>query len=255
MRRLLPTLLLGLGLATLSAAACGTTPGAPAAATLVLAPSTASFTTATGWSITLDEAWLVPSALYVYAPDGDTMASLARVLVPVAHAHGGHDPFGARRVRLEWLGPRALDLLARGRVEIGVLDGSVGPTSDATLAFGVLPDDLAASTGPSRGHHAFVAGTATREGQTIAFEGGLDLAGDGTQPLIEAIAIDARVEAEGELAMTVDLARWLDEAQLDRLPDAEVRVLAPGTQPAIAWSLGLRDPRAYPLTYEPQPMN
>jgi hypothetical protein len=254
MRRSIPTLLLGLGLTTLSAAACGTTPGAPATATLVLAPSSPTFTTSTGWSITLAEAWLVPSALYVYAPDGDTMAALSRVLLPVAHAHGGHDPFGARAVRLEWLGPRALDLFDVGRPEIGALDGSVGPTSDATLAFGPLPDDRAAGSGPSRGHHVFVAGTATREGEAIAFEGGLDLEGGGTERLIEAIAIDAMVESEGELAMTVDLARWLDEAQLDRLPVAEVRLLAPGSQPAIAWSLGLRDPRGYALTYDPRTM-
>jgi hypothetical protein len=252
---MLPTLFLGLALATSSAAACGTTPGAAATATLVLMPSTSTFTTTAGWTIALDEAWLVPAALYVYAPNGDAMAWLSHALLPVAQAHGGHDPYGTRSVRLEWLGPAALDLLSTERIVIGAMDGSVGPTRDATLAFAALSGDLAGPASPSRGHHAFLAGRATRADMTVTFEGGLDLGAGGTQPLIEAIPIETFVEGDGELALTVDLARWLDEAQLDRLPDATPRVLAPGTQPAIAWGLGLRDPRGYAFAYDTTPMN
>jgi hypothetical protein len=256
MKRTLATLSLGASLSLISSVACGTTAGAPATASLRLATSTGSFTTSTGWTVALDEAVLVLGSTYLYAPDGDTTALLREVLLPVAHAHGGHDPFGTRPVRLEWLGPASLDLLEGVPGELGVMEGSVGVSTDATLAFAALEGALADPSGASRAHHAWIAGTATRtvEGSTevVAFEGGLDFATGGTENLVEAVAADAMVSTEGTWTLQVDLARWLDQARFERLPDAETpRPIAPTSQVGIAWDLGLRDPASYLWRYEP----
>jgi hypothetical protein len=246
----------------LAFAACGTTGGQPATGELFLLPTSGTFTTATGWDVVLDEARLVAGSLCVYAPDGDTMASLSPLgpgpwgLGPsVALAHSGHDPFGSRRVRMEWLGPSALDLLATEPTVLGAMDGSVGPTTDTTLAFDGLQGQLASTSGPSHGHHAWIAGTASRvvsgTTETIAFEGGLDVEIGGTEHLIEAIASDATVATDGRWSLAVDLWRWLDQAHFERLPEAETRSVTPTTQVGIAWELGLRDPASLTLTYQP----
>jgi len=234
--------------------ACGTTSGEPATATLRLAPSTREFATSSGWDIVLDEAVLVLGSMYLYAPDGDTMAQLGAPLGPaIAYAHGGHDPFGSRPVRLEWLGPASLDLLAEDVALLGEMDGSVGRAMEATIAFEPLADELADPSSPGHGHHAWIAGTATRSvmgaTETVVFEGGLDIATGGTENLIEAVPSDAAVTARGVWELRVDVASWLDQARFERLPEAGTRIIAPDTQPAIAWSLGLRDPATYALRY------
>lgn len=243
-------------------AACGTTPGEPATATLRLAPSTGTFTTATGWDVVLDRAVLVPGSAYFYAPTGDTMASLGRDLgdalfVPVALAHGGHDPFGTRPVRLEWLGPVSLDLLATESLEVGAMDGSVGASTETTLAFEPLTGALLDPSSASHGHHAWIEGTATRvvEGttETIEFEGAFDFASGGTENLIEAIEASADVRADGAWTLSIGLSRWLDQARFERLTESASgpRVITPTTQVGIAWDLALRDPRSFELSYQP----
>lgn len=264
MKRRVSLFLATLAVALALFSACGQTRGAPATARLLLEGSSGRFTTTTGWDVALDEARLVVDALHVFAPAGDRSAALEQrrwrdlrswIGPSVALAHGGHDGFGERGVRIEWLGPSALDLLAEGPSEIGPMDGSVGVTDEALLAFGVLPEDLARSDGPTRGHHAWISGTAsrTREGvtETIAFEGGRDFTVGGTDHLIEAIAADALVEAEGRFHLRFELARWLDQAQFDRLPAGSPATIAPTSQVGIAWDLGLRDPRGILLSYEP----
>lgn len=239
----------------LAFAACGTTGGQPATGELFLVPSDGAFTTATGWDVVLDEVRLVAGSLYVYAPAGDTMASLSPLGPSIALAHGGHDPFGARRVRMEWLGPSALDLLAAEPASLGAMDGSVGPATDTTLAFDALEGELASPGGPTHAHHAWIAGTASRvvsgTTETIAFEGGLDVEIGGTENLIEAIASDATVATDGRWSLSVDLSRWLDQAHFERLPEAETRVVTPSSQVGIAWELGFRDPASFTLTYQP----
>ncbi|MBN8613328.1 MAG: hypothetical protein J0L92_22230 [Deltaproteobacteria bacterium] len=236
--------------------ACGTTPGEPATASLRLSPSVREHTTASGWDVVLDEAVIVLGAMYIYPPPGERMAHLGAYLGPsVAHAHGGFDPFGTVPVRLEWLGPASLDLLAGDVTTLGEMDGSVGPSMAATIAFEPLAGELAEPSGPGHGHHAWVAGTATRtvmgETETLEFEGGLDIGTGGTENLIEAIPSPATVGARGVWELRVDVAGWLDQARFERLAGDGTRVIAPGTQPAIAWNLGLRDPTRFVLAYTP----
>ncbi len=242
---------------SLSFVACNPTPGASAEATLQLAPSLRSFTTSTGWSVTLTEAVLVPDALYVYAPSGDTMASLQELMwpvaMPVAHAHGGHDPFGSRRVRLEWLGPQSLDLLGDTTIDIGLMDGTVGSTSDVTLAFAALTGDLASTSGASHAHHAWVRGTATKMGETIGFAGGLDFGSGGTEGIIESIMVSPSITRTGTQTLLVNTAAWLDLCQFDRLPGTgtDERVIEPLNQVGVGFGLGLRNATSYSLAYVP----
>lgn len=242
-------------------AACGETQGAPATATLELEGQSGRFTTSTGWDVVLDEASVVLDGLYVYAPAGDATAQRAPWSPPswsqlgpsLALAHGGHDPFGTRRVRLEWLGPSSLDLLTPTPIVLGTMRGSVGASSDTTVAFAALSEELSRPEAPAHGHHVWVAGTATRtvagNTETLAFEGGRDITVGGTEHLIEAIASDALVAAEGRWSLSIELARWLDQARFERLPDADIRTITPSSQVGIAWDLGLRDPAGFHLSY------
>ena len=242
---------------SMSFVACSPTPGASATATLQLAPSTRSFTTSTGWNVTLTEAVLVPDALYVYAPAGDTMASISQalspVVMPVAQAHGGHDPFGTRRVRLEWLGPNFLDLLGDSPSEIGFMDGTVGATSDVTLAFAPLTGEQANPSGASHGHHAWVRGTATKMGSSVAFAGGLDFGSGGTEGIIESIMVSPSITRTGTQTLQVKTAAWLDLCQFDRLPGTgtDERTIEPLNQVGVGFGLGLRNATSYSLAYAP----
>lgn len=244
-------------LVSLSFVACNPTPGASATATLQLAPSARTFTTGTGWNVELTEAVLVPDALYVYAPSGDTMAALEEALwpvtMPVAQAHGGHDPFGSRSVRLEWLGPESLSLLGDSAIEVGFMDGTVGSTSDVTLAFAALTGELASPSGASHAHHAWVRGTATKTGETIAFAGGLDFGSGGTEGIIETIHVSPSIAREGTQTLHVDTAAWLDLCHFDRLPGTgtEERVIEPLNQVGVGFGLGLRNATSYSLAYVP----
>ncbi len=238
-------------------AACGVTRGEPASAELALEGGGGRFTTATGWDVVLDEARLVIDGLHVFAPAGDASAALERVLwlgPSVALAHGGHDDFGGRATRIEWLGPALLDLLGEGPTPLGPMSGSVGATDGATLAFGPLPADLATASGPTHGHHAFLRGTASREvdgaPEVVRFEGGLDFTVGGTEHLIEAIAMTDRVEPEGRFTLSFELSRWLDQARFERLAAGDPALITPSAQVGIAWDLGLRDPMGIHLTYE-----
>ena len=257
MKHLTQFSLLTASFVSMSFVACNPTPGATATATLRLAPSTRSFTTSTGWNVTLNEAALAPNALYVYAPSGDTMASLTQALwpvaMPVAQAHGGQDPFGTRRVRLEWLGPDSLDLLGDSPSEVGFMDGTVGATSDVTLAFAPLTGVQADPSGIAHAHHAWVRGTATKTGNTIAFAGGLDFASGGTEGIIETIMVSPSITRTGTQTLLVNTAAWLDLCQFDRLPDtgSGERTIEPLNQVGVGFGLGLRNATSYSVTYEP----
>lgn len=238
--------------------ACGTTGGRPIALTLAVDRSGATtFTTATGWDVVLDEAHLLVGAIYVYAPEGMTarLEDLSRVLVPVARAHGGVDAYGGRPVRCEWLRQADVDLMSATPTSLGAGTGSYGRASEGTVLLDAPAGALADVGGALHGHHAWVSGTATSAGATIAFEGGIDIADEGTARLVEGIPLEATLDDDGEVEVHVDVSRWLDAVHFDRLPDAGAapRVIADGTQGHVAWLLALRDPMAWAMGYVPPP--
>lgn len=247
LRRVPSTLALGAALSITTFAACAGTPGRAVELVLASEPRSATtFTTSTGWTVTLNEARLAIEAVYVYPPD-DAMAALQRALVPVAHAHGGHDPLTGTAVRAELLEPFTLDALAAS--EIGVLHGTAGAASELSLVLGAAGDD-------THGHHAWARGEAIRDGITIAFEGGIDVDPTSLAVLIEHVVIEGSptLDDRGRLVIDVHADRWLDQAHFDRLPvdDAGHASFDSTDQPGVALSLGARAVTTYGARYEPE---
>lgn len=252
---------LAVGLAAF--AACGT-PGAPASANLSIVGASRTFTTASGWDVELSAAHLLVGGVVVFAPAPQEAASLPRWLErglgpSLARAHGGHDSFGGRPVRLDWTGPAAFDLLAprSSSFAVGAMRGSVGASAEASLVFPEISGEFGAADSTTRGHHAWIAGTASRlrvrDGvrERIRFEGGLTIPTDGLRGLVEGIEASFYVDRRGHVQLQVLLERWLDEAHFDRLEGDDVKTIGAGDQISIAWELGLRDPRSYRVVYEP----
>lgn len=264
MRRQLPLLFAALAITGASFAACGVTPGRPITLALTLSGFTGgTFRTSSGWEVTLTEARIVVGPVYVLAPAART-AALERarsLLLPTAFAHGGFDDYAALDVRAEWLEQTVIDM-SRGSAQtyVGDLQGTAGPTEYTTLEL-VMPAD---ASGPTHGHVAWAAGTATplAGGETIAFEGGLDLPSDPLARTVESIASAFDMDASGALELTVLAGpsmpatgpSWFEEAHFDRLPapaTGTVRQLAPGTQPYLAWTLAARDAASFTTHYQP----
>lgn len=258
--RFVPTLLCALGITSLSFVACGVTPGRPIAVTFfVQGASNAAFETAAGYQIQLDEAWLSIGPIYVLAPT-HALTRLERALaLPVALAHGGHDDYASLGVRAEWLGEQVVSAIGGTQLLVGAGDGVAGLAEYTTLDL-VVPAD---ASGPTHGHIAWVAGTATpiAGGDPIAFEGGLDLPDEALSRTIESIASALDMSETGTFTLALhpngrgaDAPSWLEEASFDRLPapaSGTTRELAPGTQPYVAWTLALRDAVAYTTSYQP----
>jgi hypothetical protein len=250
-----PIFCAALGATLLSFAACGTTGGRPIVLSLSVGRAgPTSFTTRMGWDVVLDEAHLLVGAIYAYGPEA-AMARLERVLVPVAYAHGGLDGFLGRPVRCEWLAQVDVDLMSMEPTSLGVGVGSYGLTSEGTVLLDAPRGALADPSGPLHGHHAWVSGTATMGTTTIGFEGGIDVADEGTARLVEGIPLDATLDDDGEVRVYVEVSRWLDAVHFDRLPDAGAapRVIADGTQAHVAFLYGLREPMAFSMSYVPPP--
>jgi hypothetical protein len=231
-------------------AACTGTPGRASefvvAAEAIAPPgaTTSSFTTESGWDVTLSSAHVALGPVYAYAP-----ASAAwRALLPVAHAHVGEDPFGSRTVRGNALDQIDLDVLGPA-VELGRAAGSFGEVSDVTV---VLDPPAAAIAAALHGRSLWLEGTAARGAETVRFEGGLDLP-EGVDRVIEGIPLDALLDDGDRLIVEVHPVAWLDEVQFDRLPAPVdgVSTIDPGTQPAIAWRLGVRSAAAWSARWEP----
>jgi hypothetical protein len=244
-----------------SFAGCGVTPGRPitlsVSASLQAGPS---FQTSAGWDVTLTEASLVIGPIYVLAPAARTAAldRLRAALLPTAFAHGGHDDYSALEVRAEWLDEATLEM-GVGSQMLGLADGTAGVTEYSTVEL-VMPSS---ASGPTHGHVAWVHGTArpTAGGESIAFEGGLDLPDEPLARTVESIATPFEMSSNGLFELTVMAApgtnpsgpSWLEEADFARLPvptSGTVRQIAPGTQPYVAWMLAARDADSFRTQYQ-----
>lgn len=252
MRRLTPTLGIALSIISFAlAAACNATAGVPIELTLVLEGSGAApATTPSGWQVTLTEARIALGPLYAFAPS-DEMArareSLRRALVPVARAHGGFEPFEGREVRTQVLDRHVLDALGEPIV-LREVDGLEGGVEAITI---LLEPPAPEHASALHGHHAWVAGTAIRNGaggtEAVGFEGGLDLSDEGLTRRVDGISVGAPIAEGATLTIAADASAWLREADFTGLtpdPDGVVR-LGPATQPYRAWLLGARSAGSY----------
>jgi hypothetical protein len=178
---------------------------------------------------------------------------LSRLIVPVAHAHGGHDPAGGLRANAELLEPLALDLLEAEGAQLPEISAQAGPI--AKLVLEIAPPDDADLPDTLHGYQAWVAGEATKDGETIAFEGGLTVPDEGINRRIEVMATDIVLDEGGRLLLSIRPSRWLHDASFDRLEpaaDGEPRTITPQSEVGRAWLVGARSPSDLSVHWQPQ---
>lgn len=242
MIRLFALLLVGAALLPVS---CADTGGSlvPIEITTRGTDATEPFGTTTGWTVTLDEAWVAVAAFRAYADE-----SLAQLLVPSrAYAHGGTDPLNGRRVRAEWFSSVVLDALDPAVRVLGLVDGETGAVDEVGVSL------EQPSGGDTRGRVAWVRGQAERDGETVAFEGGLELEDEPLVRRVENITLEGELAANDRLLLTADPRVWLADAAFDRLPEndhGEPRTITSDSQVHGALRLGLRSTRAWRATIE-----
>jgi hypothetical protein len=212
------------------------TPGERVQVGLKVAATPSAFTRADGWSVQLDEARVMLGPLYLRAPkrahDG-----FASSWLPRAHAHAqtllDADVVG------EYLAQLDFDALAGPR-DAGWFE-SEARASDA-LSVVIATPRSADEQAHTRGHQAYVRGTARQGPRTVAFACGLTIGADARVNLEARRRVDrvplAGVLAEGAtMTLTVELARWLELVDFDAEPC--------GKEFQAQWYLGLRRPEAF----------
>lgn len=158
-------------------------------------------------------------------------ASLWGLVIPTAWAHPGH--YAGGDVTGELPGAFVLDFLAGDGATLGEAELIVGDYNGCNIHLR-RADELPEGD-PLRGHTAYFAGTATRDGVTIAFTAALD-ADDGAQVVGAPFEDDVTVTSQGPLRLQL-LARdpiegltlfdGLDFAALDADGDGSLTI-APG---------------------------
>jgi hypothetical protein len=178
------------------------------------------------------------------------VAWLSRLLVPVAHAHGGHDDASGRRVRAELLDPIALDVLAGEPEQLRAESAEAGEIATMKIELARAKDKLPSSL---HGYAAWVRGSAEREGTRVSFEGGVSLADDEAARRVEK-RVKFTLSQGGTLSLVVRPSEWFREAEFDRLPEAasdEPSQITADNQVGRAWAIGLRSPAAFDVAWKP----
>lgn len=210
------------------------------------APADREFTTDTGWQVTLEEARAGVESLFAIAPVEQigAVARLSRLLVPVAHAHGGYDDAAGRRVRAELLDVLAVDALAEApRAEAESAEAGRVETIKLELAHTKqLPREL-------DGFQAYARGTAERDGQRVSFQGGVVLADDEPARRVE-LRTSFSIGEGGTLHVTLRPSEWFRDAEFDRLPASGE--IAADNQVGRALQIGARSPDAFDVQWKAQ---
>jgi hypothetical protein len=209
------------------------------------------FVTDTGWHVTLDEARVSIESVLLIGPSSDSPGALASVmqwLVPVAHAHGGHDAADGRRVRAELLDSFVIDAESERARTLGTIPAEAGDVATFKLTIARTthdaPDEL-------HGHAAYVRGQAERDDARVSFRGGVTLAEGEPARRVER-PIDFSLSELGTLTLGVQPSEWFRDAEFARIAtdDAEAEVeIDPASQVGRAWAIGLRSPDAFDITW------
>lgn len=221
------------------------------------ADASGRFETLTGWDVRLEEAHIALGAAY-FQQNPALLAQLRDSILPPAHAHPGHDFFAGGEVRAEWLGQVVFDALDDRPTWIRGVRGIAGSVRSWTLIVEPPRPDTDGA-GVLEGYRAYVVGEATRDGLTVAFEGGLETLdtqqSDTGGVRFEGLPIDAELTSGTAVMVDVDVRTWLDEADFERLLDEDGACLevSPNGRCTItadsqvhnAWVLGLTTRRAF----------
>lgn len=219
-----------------------------------------TFVTATGWRVELTEAVVVLGPVYLHENpplrafnQRPWLDRLGRLFIAPAFAHAGDNQFAGGAVLAEYLDQVAVDLLAPAGLDVGELVASGGRARSFSLwleppgAFGPV------AGAPTRGFHAWVAGAATRDGERIEFEGGLELP-PGQTRRVEGLAADVPFDADGGvLTLLVRPKAWFDLADFSTLTesaDSGRTRITRDSQVGAVWYLGARGAGSYALRWE-----
>lgn len=217
--------------------------------------SVGSFTTSTGFRVTLSEAFVLLGPIYVYensppvaaaAPSRSWGGRAWDLLVPSAHAHPGDQHFAGGTVKGEFIGQVVFDGLSAEPLSLGFVDGIAGAARSFSVELNPpSSDEAVALLGPN---HAYVAGVAEKDGMTYEFEGGLAIENMGTLRKVEGIPLEADLQEGTQLTIQLHLSSWLGDAdfsRLDELADSGRLLISPTSQVRTAWFIGARSFSAF----------
>jgi hypothetical protein len=213
------------------------------------------FSTFAGWEVELEEAWVAVGPFVVWenppplassapssAPESKP-SSLWDLLVPDAHAHPGDTHFNGGNAKAEWMGQTLLDALSPEPQRFAA-PGVAGPARSVTIHLEPPRADLQGGELLS-GDHLRARGTATKDGQSLRFVGGIVLPPEGGRREINGIPVEGDVDEDVEVALVVDPAAWFVEVDFSELsavePDADgFRTIPVDGSIAAAWEIGAR---------------
>jgi hypothetical protein len=211
--------------------------------------SVAELETDTGYAVELEQASIRLGPIFAFAPEPMARAEpslwdrLGECFVSIARAHGGVDLLSGRVVRAEWLEPATLDALDDDTVVLGEIEAEQGVIDAVTL-------ELAREA--SEGAQVRVRGIATREDETLAFEGLLTLGDDPVDRRVELVHEPIDLTDGGRLTIVVHPDVWLRDADFSRAHVVDgTWTLAPDRQPGRAYRIGARSPAAFSIEWRP----
>lgn len=229
-----------------------------------LAPNGQSFTTARGWDVSLSRVLISTGPFYYFdgappvvqvAPGAskDVWPALLDVLGPSeAFAHPGH--YKAGDALGQMLDAWSIDLLA-GVADLPAGDGVTGTYRSASFSFTSPPEGPLASA--MQAHAAIVEGAAGRPGQApFRFVATADLAdierraADGYIDGCEFQELD--IQESGRVTVRVNPKvwfDWVDFAELEAATGSTPRAFPEGSQPEVAFALGLAQLSAYAFSF------
>ncbi len=192
--------------AALGLAACEAGGEEPEAVTLAVVSDDsglADCTNAEGWSVALDE-FRVAIRDLEFTIEGEMHAGwidkAGEFLVPTARAHGGH--YAGGEVTGELRGELVVDLLADSHEPLGEARLLVGDYHGVNFSFReATPDDRLDADDPLDGHAAVIAGTASREGESIPFRAEIAIE-DGSQMTGGLFELKVLAETTATLGLT-----------------------------------------------------
>jgi hypothetical protein len=179
---------------------------------------------------------------------------LGEFLLPMAHAHETF--FSGGRVLGEWDREVVFDLLAQG-ADTHVLGRSPG-IAGVARSFSLLLQPASAAVGAEAallgGRSVLLAGTASRAGQTLAFQVGLDFPPPVELQRVEFVPIEVELDDGGLFTVELRPYAWFSGTHFDRLEvpaSGGAVVVPPESQVYRALFVNVRRHSAFTATWEP----
>lgn len=171
------------------------------------------FDSAVGWHVVLDQAVVAigPVRWYEGAPLFGLNLFERMMGVRIACAHPGH--YVAGEALADITSQRAIDLLSPNATPLETANGVSGAAQSATLGLHAPGSSLGPAGSMLGTNTLHIRGTASRNGTSIRFQGGIPLN-------VDVRGIPARgtlAGSSGTWEISVDLAEWLDRADFSTL--------------------------------------